>query len=289
MPLKNISKSIFISFFVMLIAFGAVYFVWQIRATGFSLILVGAMLAYGAPFVYFVRIFVMKRPRNARHQMGYSLTIVAGIMVFLYGIVSAKNFPGLFNLILLAILPIGWWLYVYVYSVFGRKKVEVLKPGNLMPELFFEDVAERPVSSKSFQGHYSVLIFYRGNWCPFCMAQVQEMAKYYQALKSLNTEVYLISPQKLAYTQNLARKFKVDMHFLRDAGNKAASRLGISHENGTPVGFDILGYERDTVMPTVVILDLEGKVIYADETDNYRIRPEPDEFLRIIRQDTQKG
>jgi peroxiredoxin len=256
---------------------------------GYSILLLGGLLVYLAPFLYFVGIFVLKRPRNLTHQMGYSLVIVSGVLVFLYGIIANRIFPGMLNLILIALVPIGWWVYIYVYSVFGRKKSNTLKTGNRLTELFFEDVSGNPVSSNSFSGRYAVLLFYRGNWCPFCMAQIKEMTQYYEQLKELNTEVYLISPQKLSYSQNLARKFSIDMHFLRDTGNKAAGILGIIHENGTPVGFDMLGYERDTVLPTIIILNTNGKIIYTDQTNNYRIRPEPEEFIDLIHKERQKG
>jgi len=36
------------------------------------------------------------------------------------------------------------------------------------------------------------------------------------------------------------------------------------------------------ILPTVIITDAEGKIIFADLTDNYRVRPEPDTFLKVI-------
>ena len=35
-------------------------------------------------------------------------------------------------------------------------------------------------------------------------------------------------------------------------------------------------------MPTVVITDANGKIIFRDLTDNYRVRPEPETFLKIL-------
>jgi hypothetical protein len=35
-------------------------------------------------------------------------------------------------------------------------------------------------------------------------------------------------------------------------------------------------------MPTVIITDEQGKIIFADLTDNYRVRPEPETFLRVL-------
>jgi len=38
-------------------------------------------------------------------------------------------------------------------------------------------------------------------------------------------------------------------------------------------------------MPTVIITDEGGKILYSDATDNYRVRPEPELFLNVLRED----
>ena len=50
------------------------------------------------------------------------------------------------------------------------------------------------------------------------------------------------------------------------------------------MGLQMLGYDSDTVLPTVIITDTGGRVLWTHETDNYRIRPEPDVYLAILRE-----
>ncbi len=49
------------------------------------------------------------------------------------------------------------------------------------------------------------------------------------------------------------------------------------------MGMQALGYDSETVLPTVVITEAGGRILWADETDNYRVRPEPDLFLTVLR------
>ena len=51
----------------------------------------------------------------------------------------------------------------------------------------------------------------------------------------------------------------------------------------------ILGYDSETVLPTVIITNTEGQILWAHETDNYRIRPEPDVFLEVLRENGLAG
>jgi len=94
--------------------------------------------------------------------------------------------------------------------------------------------------------------------------------------------VALISPQPDVHTKKLAGLHDVPFHFLIDAGNKLAEALGIAAEHGVPVGVPG-GYAPDTVMPTLVVTNASGTIIFSDQTDNYRVRPEPDVFLAILR------
>ena len=72
------------------------------------------------------------------------------------------------------------------------------------------------------------------------------------------------------------------MLFWVDTDNRAARRLGIAHEHGVPAGFEVLGYKSETVLPTVLLVGEDGRILYSSQTDNYRVRPEPAEFLRVL-------
>ena len=49
-----------------------------------------------------------------------------------------------------------------------------------------------------------------------------------------------------------------------------------------PLGMEIFGYKSETVLPTVIITDEEGKILFLDQTDNYRVRPEPETFFEVL-------
>jgi len=67
-----------------------------------------------------------------------------------------------------------------------------------------------------------------------------------------------------------------------DELNQAASLLGIDAKHGTPKGMEVLGYDSDTILPTAILTDQNGTILFTDQTDNYRVRPEPDTFLRVF-------
>jgi peroxiredoxin len=114
------------------------------------------------------------------------------------------------------------------------------------------------------------------------MAQVRELASRYKEFEKLGAALVFISPQSAERSQALAAQFAPGMRFLVDESNSIADRFGIASRHGVPVGLPG-GYAADTVMPTVVALNSSGTIVYSDQTDNYRMRPEPDVYISILR------
>ena len=173
-------------------------------------------------------------------------------------------------------------LYIFWYSRFGRIESMQLAVGSKLPDFSLRNPEGAAVGSDDLLGSPAVLLFYRGNWCPLCMAQIREIAGRYQELNDMGIKVALISPQSDVHTKHLAGTHDVPFHFLVDAENKFAESLGIAIDNGVPFGVQG-GYDPHTVMPTMVVTNANGTIVFSDQTDNYRVRPEPDMFLAILR------
>jgi peroxiredoxin len=172
--------------------------------------------------------------------------------------------------------------YTRWYSRFGREPSAALAVGAALPgDLPFHEQGRGPVVAAELRGRPTAFFFYRGNWCPLCMAQIGEVAARWREVEALGAQVALVSPQDEAHTRRLAARHRVAFRFLRDDGLAAARRLGIANPDGTPAG--LVGYESDTVLPTVVVTDAGGRIVFADQTDNYRVRPTPDTVLEALR------
>ena len=173
-------------------------------------------------------------------------------------------------------------IYIYWYSDNGRNNNSDLLPGKMLPKFMVKDIDGNKINSQSFHQKQSLIFFYRGNWCPLCMAQIDEVAALYKKFEDNGIDVIFIAPQSSKNTKSLADKYNLDFQFYSDKNNKAAKKLGILHRFGLPMGFQVMGYESHSVFPTVIALDDSGRIIYSDQTNNYRIRPEPDELLEIF-------
>ena len=280
----NLLKSIFISSFVTWLAFVSIYSVSQL-ARGMEPLLswLGLALSALAPLAFFVKAFLFKSARTPRHPVEFSILSGMGLVITMA--MSYRYTDAAGNMHIWAFLTLLFWLvYLRWYSVFKSRNVKALSVGSSLPEFQLKTMDGHTVSSESFMAKPHLLLFYRGNWCPFCTAQIAELAAAWQRLEALGVTIILISPQSVKKNLQLAAKFDVPMFFLRDPNNEAAKKLGIIHKWGTPMGMQVLGYDSDTVLPTVILTDAQGEIVFSDQTDNYRVRPEPEAFEKLIRE-----
>lgn len=274
-------KSIFVSMYMMAAMLITVFATISLINSG-DYISWGGVILTTAPFILVIsRVMLFKSTArtSARFPL-LTVLAVAGVIVAAWG--YAEGGSSLAPLLAVGGLA-GFLVYAYWYSSFSERASRQLQPGQSLPEFELLDIAGESVSSSTLTDRPVIWMFYRGNWCPLCMAQIKEIAGQYQQLQDMGVRVALVSPQPHKFTVGLASKFDVAFDFLTDEQNKAARTLGIAHPDGLPMGMQVLGYDSETVLPTVIITDTGGRILWAHETDNYRIRPEPELFLDVLR------
>jgi peroxiredoxin len=278
----NILKSIFVSAYMMSAMLITIFAGWSLWATG-EYLSWGGVLLVTAPFMILLS-WLMVSSSIARTSERFP--VLNGLGVFGVGLSGWTYFQGgsglAFDLAL-----IGWGgflIYAYWYSSFGREPSQQLAVGQSLPEFKVKNTDGEVISSSALTDKPTIWMFYRGAWCPLCMAQIKELVELYKTLQAMGVRVALIAPQPHTNTVSLAEKFGVAFDFLTDEGNAAARTLGIDNPDGLPMGMQMLGYDSETVLPTVIITDTNGQILWTHETDNYRVRPEPDVFLSVLRE-----
>ena len=240
-----------------------------------------ALLVVGVPYgVWFARLMLWRFSTSAP---GLPLQRWAGMLGAGMAILAAF-LEGPSWLALVLALSVGWVgipAYALWYSRLDRSS-SLLVEGAPLPPFQLQSVDGEAVPSSEL--YSSLLVFFRGNWCPLCVTQIQEVAERYQALHERGVQVVLISGQSEANTRSLAASFHVPMTHLLDPDLATAKQLGLFHQRALPLGTEVLhpSAEADAYLPTVALVDRDGVVRWLDATDNYRVRPHPDTFLQQV-------
>jgi len=270
-------KSVFVTLYLGFCSVAATLATWKIVGTG-AWAWVG-VLAATLPVLYLsVGNVLLHHSATTSRWLGIPSALLAlGLMASL-----VPWLPGSATLqiaVWMSVCLSGYLSYLLWYSRFAPRDGSRIARGRPLPVFQATDLQGRPVSSADLAGAPALLVFYRGNWCPLCVTQVQDLARNYRALRDRGIRVVLVSPQSPEHTASLAKRFDAPMEFWIDAGLAAARTLGIVDEQGLPLGMEVLGYDRDTVLPTSILVDERGIVFHDDQTDSYRIRPEPEDYL----------
>ena len=275
-------KSLFVSAYMVAAMVVIVFAVKSLLGGGDVTTWGGVLLVY-APFMLVISWMMLFRS-IARTSSRFPVLIVLGALGVIAAVWGYAQGGSVVAPVLAVVGLISFLVYDYWYSSFGRGHSDQLTVGQMLPGFELKNTAGEAVSSASLTDKPTVWMFYRGNWCPLCMAQIKEVAAQYQQLEQLGARVALISPQPHNFTVGLAKKFDVAFDFLTDEHSRAARTLGIASAYGLPMGLQVLGYDSETVLPTVIITATGGRILWADETDNYRVRPEPALFLNVLRE-----
>lgn len=274
-------KSVFVSLYLVMLVALTCFAAFALSRGGDPFAWTGVLLTT-APFLVILGWIMVTRAiaRTSARLPGVTVLAVLGLALTLWS--AAYRGAGAEMPVLAALSLVGFLLYSYWYSSLGPRASQIVI-GERLASITLRNADGVEISSDAWRGRPSILIFFRGNWCPLCMAQIKELAGRYRDINALGVRTALISPQPHENTAALARAHNVNFEFYSDEGNAAARALGIDHPGGLPAGMQALGYESDTVLPTVIITDARGVVVWAHETDNYRVRPEPETYLDVLR------
>lgn len=197
-------------------------------------------------------------------------------------------------LVLIVILTIG--LFSNTSNALDRTQIaesaENVTPlliGQSAPNSKLQTVDGDPVSLKALTMEKpTVLIFYRGGWCPYCNRQLAGLKDIEGPLDELGYQILAISPETPAQLQQQKLQTKFTVRLLADPELEAISGFGIGFyvpdETRTKYksNWDInLNNEKATgravlPAPAVFILDTAGKVVFSYVNPNIKTRLSPE-------------
>lgn len=164
----------------------------------------------------------------------------------------------------------------------GRPVPAVLRHGQPLPDFRAVDENGDPVRSTELHGTATVMLFVRGNWCPFCSAQVEDLTVHYKDIVDVGARLILVTPKPLETTRRVADFFKVEFDFWLDEDLTATKQLGLLLEAGVPQDHK-KEYGVDTIWPTALVIDRSGIIRYTELSKLIFDRPNSKTLLKELK------
>ena len=164
----------------------------------------------------------------------------------------------------------------------GPRIPAALRAGRSLPDFPAADEQGNPIRSLQVVGSPTVMLFVRGNWCPFCTRQVEDLTTNYKDIVDLGAKLIIVTPKPLETTRRVAEFFEVEFDFWMDDDLNAAKQLGLVMTAGVPDDSQ-KEYGPDTVWPTALVVDAAGIIRYSKLSRLLIDRPDPKVLLAELR------
>jgi peroxiredoxin len=132
------------------------------------------------------------------------------------------------------------------------------------------------------KGRKTVLVFYRGGWCPFCNEQLSAISKDYGRFKEENAEVLAVSSESVEKGLELNKRLNLPFKLLSDKGLDGIDAYGIRDDN-IPEMVRKMGVAAMS-KPSTFIIDESGIVRYKYIGAFAKDRPQNNELLRALKE-----
>ncbi|GET24428.1 peroxiredoxin-like family protein [Prolixibacter sp. NT017] len=184
------------------------------------------------------------------------------------------------------------------FAVFAASAQIAEKAEDISPLLIGETISEAELKAPDATSHKisaiiaekpTVLLFYRGGWCPFCNAHLSEIQGVQSEVVKLGYQIVAISPDSPKNLQATDEKDKLDYSLYSDADGKFIQSLGIAFK--APEKYSgMLNEKSDGLndgflpVPSVFVVDTSGKIQFEYINPDYKVRLSAGLLMAVLRE-----
>ena len=178
---------------------------------------------------------------------------------------------------------------LFVTCVFSQPKGLELNAN--APDFSGVDQSKKNISlSKLLKKGKVILVFYRGEWCPFCNKELKALEDSLSLISSKWANVLAITPEIVENVSKTVEKTKASYSILHDEGLKIMKAYDVAYAVDDKTIKAYQGYGIDfnksngsnganLPVPAVYIINKSGKIIYRYFDADFRKRPSVKELL----------
>lgn len=174
--------------------------------------------------------------------------------------------------------------------------VQGLAVGEKAPLNTLRDAQSKKVDlQEALENGPVILVFYRGEWCPYCNRHLAALNDIADSLAELNVQLFAISPEKPALLQEMSSKTESHFTFLSDSAYQTMIGFDLAFlpskatrmKYKSVLGVDLSEAHQDDrellPVPATYLIDQEGIIRWRHFDPDYKERSEPKEVLAAAR------
>lgn len=171
------------------------------------------------------------------------------------------------------------------------EKAEDVSPlliGEKIPEINLTNTDGKEVSTKDVFNKKTVVIVYRGGWCPYCNSQLADMQSIEKDILALNYQIVAISPDSPSFLKETQGKEKLNYALFSDGDGSFSKAVGIAFAAPEKYSKMLGKYSADKnttylPVPTVYVLNDKREIEFMYINPNYATRLKGEVLLSVLR------
>src|SRR5271170_1289514 len=174
-----------------------------------------------------------------------------------------------------------------------------LKVGDSIPDVTVRTVDNKEVKLRTLVAEKpTVLVFFRGGWCPFCNAHLSSLLSIEQDLDKQGVQIIAIGMDQPSKLRETMEKDKLDYTLLSDSDATAVKAFGIAYKvddatlarmKSFNVDLDAATGNSDHILPhpSVFVVNTSGIIRFVHSDTNFKVRLAAAKVLEAAKLATQ--
>lgn len=171
------------------------------------------------------------------------------------------------------------------------EEINPLKTGQSIPEVNIKNIKGESVSLNSIVSENpTILIFYRGGWCPYCNVHLSKLQEIESELLALGFQIIAISADSPEMLSETLDKNELKFTLYSDNESAASTAFGLAFrvsddymEKLASYNIDLEGAtgNKDHILPVpaVYMLNTSGLIEFDYSNPDYKVRLDTGELL----------
>jgi peroxiredoxin len=193
---------------------------------------------------------------------------------------------------------ISLFFLFFCFASFSASAQLPEKAEDISPLLIGENIPEATVKAPDgnelkvlelFSKKPTVLLFYRGGWCPYCNTHLAEIQEAETRILELGYQIIGISPDSPDNLKATDEKNKLNYSLYSDGDGSLTKAMGIAFkapERSAARLFDYSGGMNEGYLPvpSVFVVDTSGQIAFEYINPDYKTRISADLLLAVLEQ-----
>ena len=188
------------------------------------------------------------------------------------------------------------FLFFSIWKVNAQINNDYLKIGENAPRILGVDQFSNNIDSESIlKNNKILLIFYRGNWCPYCKKHLASLQENLGKFVEKGVYVIVITPEKVDKIKETSTDFKATFSIIHDVDNRIMNNYKVAfdvNKENVPNYFKFTlknvrayneNYNDVLPVPATYLIDKNASINYVHYNPNYKDRADFSEILDLLK------